>query len=82
MDWNDPAQRAHLAERVGPAEYNRLFEENRQASIVSRVNGYEIRPVHSGRFGKLYMIEGTGTAYIHLDLAEDYARGLPKGDKA
>jgi len=79
MNWDDPAQRAQLAEQLGPAGYNAAFEKHRQASVVSGVNGYQIRPVAS-RFGRLFMIEGTGKAYSTLPQAEEYARGLPAGD--
>jgi hypothetical protein len=75
MNWDDPAERASLIERVGIERYNRLFEAHRQASIVATVNGHDIRPV-SSRFGRLYMVDGTGQAFATLDQAEAFARGL------
>ena len=42
MNWDDPAERLALIERVGADEYNRLFKEHRRSSVVATVNGYGI----------------------------------------
>lgn len=72
MDWNDPAARAALIERVGPAEYNRLAAEHDRSITVATVNGHRIRPV-SSRFGRLFMVGGTGKAFATMDEAEGFA---------
>jgi len=76
IDWNDPAARGRLAERVGPDEYNRLHRAHMKASVVSTVNGYDIRPVGS-RFGTIYMVDGTDTGYQTQKQAEEHAAKLP-----
>jgi hypothetical protein len=76
MNWDDPAERFRLADRVGTDEYNRLFEEHRKESVVSTVNGYDIRPVGS-RFGTIFMVEGTDTGYLKQEDAEEFARKQP-----
>lgn len=75
INWDDPVERAGLIERVGPTEYNRLFEEHRAKSVVAVENGYKIRPVPS-RFGRLYQVDGTGKAFITLQEARTFAQGL------
>jgi predicted helicase len=72
MDWDNPEARAELVERVGLQEYNRLFENHREASIVSVVNGYAIRPVMT-RFGQLFLVDGAGQAFFTLKEAEHCA---------
>lgn len=76
MNWDDPAARAHLIERVGADEYNRLFAEHRRASVVATVNGHAIRPIGS-RFGRLYQVGDTGSAFTTQAAAEKHAEGLP-----
>ncbi|WP_233854160.1 hypothetical protein [Paraburkholderia sp. HD33-4] len=80
MNWDDPAERAALAERVGPTEYNRLFSEHLDASIVEWVAGHAIRPVGS-RFGRLFTVGNTGYAFRLLTEAQDYARNHPKEEQ-
>jgi hypothetical protein len=77
MNWNDPKARAALLEQVGPAEYNRLIAGHRQLTVISRVNGYDIRPVPS-RFGRLFAIDGTDRAYSTLVQAEASAAKLER----
>lgn len=76
MDWDDPAARARLIDRVGPAEYERLQAEHWKATTVATVNGYAIRPVQS-RFGQLFAVHGTRTAYRTMREAQAYAESLP-----
>lgn len=76
IDWTDPAARAALAERLGPAAYNQAHAKHIATSIVATVNGYRIRPIQS-RFGRLFAVAGTDTAYPTLAEAEAYARSLP-----
>ncbi len=78
MNWNDPAARLALIERVGPAEYNRQIAKHLGLSAVATVNGHAIRPV-SSRFGKLFMVGDTGTAFQTLPQAETFAKQEPKG---
>lgn len=76
MNWDDPAARLALVERVGHDEYNRLIAEHHEASVVSTINGHAIRPVNSGRFGRLYMIGSTGIAYPTMPEAVAYAESM------
>lgn len=76
MDWDDPAERFRLADRVGPDEYNRLFQEHMKASVVANVNGYDIRPIGS-RFGRVFMVDGTNTGYLKQADAEAFAAKQP-----
>jgi hypothetical protein len=72
MNWDDPAERARLIERVGAAEYARQFEAHRIASTVATVNGHGIRPIAT-RFGRLFMVGTTGRAFSTLAEAETFA---------
>lgn len=76
MDWDDPAERSALIERVGPQEYNRQFAEHRKSSVISTVAGHEIRPVGS-RFGRLFAVGGTDRAFATQKEAEQYAKDNP-----
>lgn len=82
MNWDDPAARAALIERVGIDRYNAMHREHVARSTLVSVKGYAIRPV-SGRFGRIFMIDGTGTGYATLDAAKRAAAKLaPRTDKA
>lgn len=76
MNWDDPAERLRLAERVGPDGYNKAILAHHRATTVSTVNGHAIRPVNS-RFGRLFMVGNTGTAYRTIEEAEAFARKNP-----
>jgi hypothetical protein len=76
MNWDDPSARAALIERVGVAEYNRQFEAHRLATTVETVNGYPIRPTNT-RFGRLFMVEGTGNAFYKIEEARAFATSKP-----
>ena len=76
MNWNDPAERAALIERVGANEYNRLMSEHIAASTIETVNGYGIRPVTS-RFGNFFAVDGTGYAARSLEEARRIALRQP-----
>ena len=72
IDWSDPAARHRLIECVGPDEYNRLYAEEMARSTVATVNGHAIRKVQS-RFGKLYQVGRTGTAFSAFEAAKNFA---------
>lgn len=72
IDWSDPAAHNRLIERVGHDEYNRLHAEQMARSTVATVNGHAIRKVQS-RFGKLYQVGTTGTAFSALEAAKTFA---------
>lgn len=76
MNWDDPAARLALVERVGTEEYNRLMRAHQAASAVETVNGHAIRPVAS-RFGRIFLVGNTGTGFSTLDDARKHARTLP-----
>jgi len=81
MDWDNPQERLALIERVGIAEYNRLFEAHVAATIVATVNGYSIRTITSGRWGPLFMVmDATGVAFRTVEEAKDHAAQLPPRD--
>jgi hypothetical protein len=66
--------------RVAPhyiAELLGRFEEHRAASVVATVNGHEIRRVVSARFGVLYAVGGSGTAFGTLEEATAFAEKTP-----
>lgn len=77
VDWDDPVSRHALAEQVPSKVYNALFAAYRAQSVIETVNGHAIRVVNS-RFGKLYMVGDTGTAFPTLEAARDYAKGPAK----
>ena len=79
MDWNDPAARDRLSERVGLTEYNRLHAEQRNTSIIRVVNCHAIRAITS-RFGRLYLIGATGSAYSTMEEAERFAAAEQPGE--
>jgi hypothetical protein len=72
IDWSDPAARHRLIECVGPDEYNRLYAEQMARSTVATVNGHAIHKVQS-RFGKLYQVGRTGTAFSAFEAAKNFA---------
>lgn len=76
MDWNDPAARGRLIERVGIDEYERQQAAHFRASTLAVVNGYGIRAVGS-RFGTVYMVDGTGNGYTTLEAARAFATNQP-----
>jgi hypothetical protein len=75
MNWDDPAERARLIERVGPAEYNARHAAHIAASTILTVNGYAIRPVGS-RFGRIFMVDGAGVGFKTAEEATAHALGL------
>jgi hypothetical protein len=72
IDWSDPAARDRLIERVGPDEYERLHAEQMACCTVAIVNGHAIRKVQS-RFGRLYQVGTTGTAFSAFEAAKTFA---------
>jgi len=77
MNWDDPAARLELMDRVGVDEYNRLFAEHVDRTTVATVAGRIIRPVNT-RFGVLFEVRGTGKAFRTQEEAEQYARENPR----
>ena len=71
-NWDDPSSRAAFIERVGSAAYNKALEQHQAASVIETVNGHAIRPVGS-RFGRLFMVGGTGSAFLTLEAARKHA---------
>lgn len=79
MNWDDPAARLALIEQVGVEEYNRRIAEHFRQSTIAVVNGHLIRPVESSRFGLLYLVSDTGTAFAKFADTEKHASTVPKG---
>lgn len=76
MNWNDPTDRAALAESIGIAEYNEALAEHVKDSTVADIAGHAIRTVGT-RFGELYAVGETGQAFRTLNEAETYAYTNP-----
>jgi len=76
MNWDDPSARAALAMRLGPDGYNKAFEAHLKESTVATVGGHAIRPIGT-RFGRLFSVGSTGTAFSTQAQAEEYARTNP-----
>lgn len=76
MNWNNPADRLALVERVGIEAYSKAFEEHMKKSTVVTVCGHAIRKTGS-RFGQLFQVGRTGKAFIKLEDAEKYAHENP-----
>ena len=73
INRDDPAQRAQLIERVGAKAYNEAFAAYQKESILETVNGHAIRPVGT-RFGRLFMVGNTSSAFQTLDQAREFAQ--------
>ncbi len=61
IDWNDPAARI------------RLHGEQMARKPVATFNGHAIHKVQS-RFGKLYQVGRTGTAFSAFEEAKNFAK--------
>lgn len=79
MNWDDPAERFRLAMELGPANYNEQFRIHLEETTIGVVNGYPIRPVSGGRFGRLFAVDGTDQAFPTLLAAEAHAATLSPG---
>jgi hypothetical protein len=77
INWDDPAARLDLVERIGVAAYSNAFLAHLAALSRLVVNGRAIRPVSSG-FGTLYRIENIGKIFATQAEAEAYARTQPE----
>jgi hypothetical protein len=73
VNWSDPASRAHFIRLVGPDRYNEAHVAQMKASVVAVVNGYDIRPVESYRFGRIFMVDGLDMRFTTQLEAELYA---------
>lgn len=72
INWDDPAARARLVERVGISKYNQLFEEHVEKSIVARLDGYSIRPIVSARFGRIFIIDGANIGFRTIERCREW----------
>jgi hypothetical protein len=72
MNWNDPAERLALIERVGPKAYNEAHLQHMKDETIDTINGHAIRPVQS-RFGRLFVVGTTGKAFSTIDDAKKFA---------
>jgi hypothetical protein len=75
-DWNDPASRLALIERVGAERYNELHSAHVAEITLTTINGYPIVPVQT-RFGRLFSVTATTKAFRTQSEAEDFARSQP-----
>lgn len=79
MNWNDPAERLALIERIGAEAYNEEFEEHMRQTTLVTICGHAIREVGS-RFGRLFQVGSTGRAFKTILQAETYACENPVGE--
>jgi hypothetical protein len=78
MDWDDPAARAELAERVGIDRYNELVAQFQRDSVLVTIHGHEIRARRSARFGTIYTVDHD-IGFASLETAKAWCRANPKG---
>ena len=76
MDWDNPAERLALIERIGVKAYNEAHAEHIRQTTISTVGGHGIRAIRT-KFGKLYQVIGTKKAFRKLEEAEAYAAAHP-----
>ena len=74
-DFSDAEQRLDYLLRHGVDAYNKATEDHFAKMVVETVNGFNIRLVHSMRFGALYMVDGLNRGHQTLDGARQIARG-------
>ena len=74
MDWDDASSRARLIESVGIPEYNRRIEEHLKRSVLETYKDRDIRPVGT-RFGRLFAVGGTKTAFSTIEKAREFIDG-------
>ena len=77
MNLNNPEERFALIEREGGDAYNKAIAKHVAETTVETVGGHAIRPV-STRFGQLYQVGDSGTAFRTLAEAMAYALANPK----
>jgi len=81
MNWDDPAERLALIQRVGVAEYQRLLnehgDEHRMRTTVAAINGRSIWPVEC-KYGRVFAVQGSNVAFATVDGAIAHARTLPE----
>jgi len=80
MNWDNPAERLALIQRVGVAEYERRLQEHREQGTLVVENGHAIRPVQC-RYGRVFAVQGSSVAFATLDGAKAHARTLSEGPK-
>ena len=84
MNWDNPAERLALIQRVGVAEYQRLLneygDEHRKRAALAIINGRPIWPVQC-RYGRVFAVQGSSVAFATLDGAKAHARTLSEGPK-
>jgi len=76
MDWDNPAERLALIERIGTQAYNDALAEHLRQTTISTVSGRGIRTIRT-KFGRLYQVMGTGKAFRTLEEAKAYAAANP-----
>ena len=79
-DWNDATARFNHIRAVGTEQYNADMLASIEKSTVSHVNGYGIRAV-STRFGRLYAVMATVSAFATIEQAQTHARSLEPGSR-
>ena len=72
MNWDDPADRSALIERVGVRKFSRMCNEYYRTNVAATVNGYNIRPIAVRGFTVC------GKMFKTLEEAESYAGTLVK----
>jgi hypothetical protein len=80
IDWDDPAARGALVERIGAEAHHAALLEHQKRTAVTIVNGHAIRPVRT-RFGRLFSVGSTGKAFATLAEATRFAGNEPAGER-
>src|SRR5262249_33288994 len=79
MNWDDPAERLALIQRVGVAEYQRLLnqygDEHRERTTVAVINRRSIWPVEC-KYGRVFVVRGSNVGFATLDGAIAHASTL------
>ena len=73
-DFSDPEHRLDYLIHHSVDAYNKATEDHFAKMVVETVNGFNIRLVHSMRFGALYMVDGLNRGHQTLDGARHRAR--------
>lgn len=75
-DFTSPEGRLAALTALGSDEYNRQLRQHHHEQVTETVNGYDIRKIPT-KFGILFQIGTTSSAFSDLEDAKTYAKQLP-----
>jgi hypothetical protein len=76
MDLDTAEGRFAASQQLSTAAYNRAMADHIAKSVIETVNGHGIRPVQT-RFGRLFHVGTTGSAFRTIDQAREFASAQP-----